>query len=90
MNERIDSTGLNDCLDLIPDRSLVAHCIIGVLFQTAARRFSRLRAYARTVELRVRQARRRAEELVVNARLHAAIPPPIRKGGSGSSPANGL
>jgi hypothetical protein len=44
-------TGLNDCLDLIPDRSLVAHCIIGVLFQPAARRFSRLRAYARTVEL---------------------------------------
>jgi hypothetical protein len=76
MNERIDSTGLNDCLDLIPDRSLVAHCIIGVLFQPAARRFSRLRAYARTVELRVEQARRRAEELVVNARMHAAIPPP--------------
>jgi hypothetical protein len=42
--------GLNDCLDLIPDRSLVAHCVIGVLSASSQTIFPtpRLRANSGT------------------------------------------
>jgi hypothetical protein len=82
--------GLNDCLDLIPDRSLVAHCVIGVLSASSQTIFPtpRLRANSGTAGRASTPPGRGTRGQCTLACGNPSSP--LRKGGSGSSQPTGF